>query len=116
MATLPAGDNVEARRRPLAPLWTDENIRHADSKGGALRPLQEEVAVRYKELVKREQALAAREQLASEVCQAQEEREQDLEALALRLQQQTEVGFMASIDTRTDRAVNTLLMPSCLPQ
>jgi len=53
--------------------------------------LQEEVAVRYKELVKREQALAAREQLASEVCQAQEEREQDLEALALRLQQQTEV-------------------------
>ncbi|CAE7318336.1 unnamed protein product [Symbiodinium microadriaticum] len=91
MATLPAGDNVEARRRPLAPLWTDENIRHADSKGGALRPLQEEVAVRYKELVKREQALAAREQLASEVCQAQEEREQDLEALALRLQQQTEV-------------------------
>lgn len=92
MATLPAGDNiVEARRRPLAPIWADENIRHADSKGGALRPLQQEVAVRYKELVKREQALAAREQLASEVCQAQEEREQDLEALALRLQQQTEV-------------------------
>lgn len=36
-------------------------------------------------------ALAAREKLAAEVCQAQEEREEDLEQFAVRLQQQEEV-------------------------
>lgn len=59
-------------------------------KPSAIRPLHDEVASRYKELVRREQALAAREKLAAEVCQAQEEREQDLEDFALRLQQQEE--------------------------
>lgn len=57
----------------------------------AMTKLQEEVACRYKELVRREQALAAREKLAAEVCQAQEEREEDLEQFAVRLQQQEEV-------------------------
>ncbi|CAK9005934.1 unnamed protein product [Durusdinium trenchii] len=59
-------------------------------KPSAIRPLHDEVASRYKELVRREQALAAREKLAAEVCQAQEEREQDLEEFAVRLQQQEE--------------------------
>eukprot|EP00438_Fugacium_kawagutii_P015319 Skav224917 [mRNA] locus=scaffold1966:27637:46248:+ [translate_table: standard] len=67
-------------------------------KPSAIRPLHDEVASRYKDLVRREQALAAREKLAAEVCQAQErreseEREQDLEDFALRLQQQEEVPF-----------------------
>jgi len=59
-------------------------------KPSAIRPLHDEVASRYKDLVRREQALAAREKLAAEVCQAQEEREQDLEEFAIRLQQQEE--------------------------
>ncbi|CAJ1365097.1 unnamed protein product [Effrenium voratum] len=81
-------------------------------KPAGIRPLQDEVASRYKEVVRREQALAARERLASEVCQAQEEREQDLEEFAERLKAQQEVGNSCLIDRVASRRLRNLLIDS----